>query len=132
MRRATSSGRPWPGRTRRSRACSPPGTWPTTTTGRRLRQPVPAAWRPWTPSGTWRITDTPDLFGDSAEAAMLSREEYERIIRTFLVELNHLCAESSEPELRAMPRFEKEIDSYLADLQEPITDAAYSLRDRKS
>ncbi|HKB05148.1 MAG TPA: hypothetical protein VKD90_23185 [Gemmataceae bacterium] len=59
---------------------------------------------------------------------MLSREEYERIIRTFLVELNHLCAEASEPELRAMPRFEKEIDSYLADLQEPITDAAYSLR----
>ena len=44
---------------------------------------------------------------------MLSREEYERIVKVFLVELNHLCAEASETDLRALARFHPEIDGYL-------------------
>ena len=54
-RRATSSGRRWPARTRAWRACSRPATWPTTTTARRSAPPAPGAWRPLTPSGTWGI-----------------------------------------------------------------------------
>ena len=37
-----------------SRAYLPPATWPTTTIARRSLPPAPAAWRRWTPNGTWR------------------------------------------------------------------------------
>jgi hypothetical protein len=50
---------------------------------------------------------------------LLSREEYERVIRTFLVELNYLCRDASEKDLRALPRLNSEIDTYLDDLRDP-------------
>ena len=37
-----------------SRACSPPATWPTTTTARPSPPPAPAAWPPSTPNAGWR------------------------------------------------------------------------------
>src|SRR5690606_14488694 len=37
----------------RWRACSPPATWPTSTTARRSPRPASAAWPRWTPSATW-------------------------------------------------------------------------------
>ena len=58
---------------------------------------------------------------------MLSREEYERVVQTFLVELNHLCLNATEVELRALPRLAPEIDAYLADLRDPERDAAQEL-----
>ncbi len=59
---------------------------------------------------------------------MLSRKEYERIVQIFLVELNHLCMEASETDLRSLPRFASEIDSYLGDLQDPANAPDYVLR----
>ena len=53
-RKATSSGRSRSARTRASKACSRPATWPTTITARRSRRPAPAAWRRSTPNAGWR------------------------------------------------------------------------------
>jgi hypothetical protein len=58
---------------------------------------------------------------------MLSREEYEAVIRVLLVELNHLCINASEDELQKMPRFSKELPSYLDDLRDPTRSAAETL-----
>jgi hypothetical protein len=54
---------------------------------------------------------------------MLDREEYERVIKTFLVELNHLCLDASEDDLRALPRLNIEIDGRLKDLRDLENDA---------
>ena len=54
---------------------------------------------------------------------MLNREEYERFIKIFLVELNHLCLDASEESLRALPRLRSEIDGCLGDLRDPENDA---------
>jgi hypothetical protein len=66
------------------------------------------------PSGFWRVI-------------VLSREEYERIIKSFLVELNHLCLDASEKDLRALPRLNPEIDGYLEGLRDPEDDAGQAL-----
>ena len=58
---------------------------------------------------------------------MLSCEEYERIIRIFLVELNHLCLNASEAELWGLPQLAKELASYRRDLQDPTRDTAQVL-----
>jgi len=59
---------------------------------------------------------------------MLSREEYERIITTFLVELNHLCLNACENDLLALPRLKTVIDGYLEDLRDPGNDPSQALR----
>lgn len=59
---------------------------------------------------------------------MLSRDEYERAIGTFLVELNHLCLNVvSDDHLRSLPGLAAEIDSYLADLRDPENTARQAL-----
>ena len=58
---------------------------------------------------------------------MLSREEYERVIKVFLVELNHLCLEASEQSLRALPRLSPEIDGYLGEFRDPGNDPGQAL-----
>jgi hypothetical protein len=58
---------------------------------------------------------------------MLSRDEYDRVIQVFLVELNHLCKNASENELQKVPRLSSEIASYLGDLRDPARDAAQTL-----
>ena len=59
---------------------------------------------------------------------MLSRQDYERIIEIFFVELNHLCLNASENDLRALPRLATEIDGYLKELRDPENDAGQVLR----
>ena len=49
---------------------------------------------------------------------MLTKSEYEDVIRVFLVELNYICLHASEQELRALPRLATEIDGILADLRD--------------
>jgi hypothetical protein len=58
---------------------------------------------------------------------MLSREEFERTIRVFLVELNHLCLNASVGDLRRLPRFCEMVDSCLADLRDSSHDEAQTL-----
>ena len=50
---------------------------------------------------------------------MLSREQYENVISSFFVELNHIILDSNENELRELPGFSKEIDEYVRDLRDP-------------
>jgi hypothetical protein len=50
---------------------------------------------------------------------MLSREQYENVISSFFVELNHLIKDSTENELRELPGFSKEIDEYMTDVRDP-------------
>jgi hypothetical protein len=59
---------------------------------------------------------------------MLSKSDYERTIATFLVELNHLCAEESDDHLRGLPKLAPEIDGYLADLGDSASGPATVLR----
>src|SRR4051812_46886405 len=59
---------------------------------------------------------------------MLSREDYERVIKVFLVELNRLCLDASEDDLRALPRLNPDIDGYLKELRDPENDSAQALR----
>lgn len=59
---------------------------------------------------------------------MLSREEYERVLKVFLVELNHLCSDASEQDLRALPRLASEIDDYLREFRDPDNDPGQVLR----
>ncbi len=59
---------------------------------------------------------------------MLSREEYERVVQVFLVELNHLCLDASNQALRALPRLSPEIDSYLDELRDAANDPGQALR----
>ena len=59
---------------------------------------------------------------------MLSKSDYERTVRTFLVELNALCREESDDHLRALPKLAPEIEGYLADLRESTSDPATALR----
>jgi hypothetical protein len=58
---------------------------------------------------------------------MLSRSEYEQVIQTFFVELNHLCIDATDNDLRSLPGFAKEIDSYLADLRDPANSTGQTL-----
>jgi hypothetical protein len=58
---------------------------------------------------------------------MLSREQYERVIRTFLVELNRLCLDASEEDIRALPGLNGEIDDYLKSLRDPESHAGQAL-----
>ena len=50
---------------------------------------------------------------------MISREEHERIISDFIVELNHIILHTRSEDIRALPRFEGEMGTYLADLRDP-------------
>ena len=50
---------------------------------------------------------------------MISRDEYERVISTFIVELNHILAHTRAENLQALPKFESEMGHYLADLRDP-------------
>ncbi|GAB3357564.1 hypothetical protein [Lysobacter tyrosinilyticus] len=50
---------------------------------------------------------------------MISREEYERIIADFIVELNHIILHTGAGHIRALPRFESGMGMYLADLRDP-------------
>ena len=50
---------------------------------------------------------------------MISREEYERIISDFIVELNHIILHARAEDIRSLPRFEVEMGTYLADLRDP-------------
>lgn len=59
---------------------------------------------------------------------MLSRNEYERVIEVFLVELNHLCMDATDKDLRSLPRLASEIDGYLLDFRDPANDADQILR----
>jgi hypothetical protein len=59
---------------------------------------------------------------------VLSREEHERVIKSFLVELNRLCLDASEKDLRALPRLNPEIDGHLEGLRDPEDDASQALR----
>jgi hypothetical protein len=58
---------------------------------------------------------------------MMSREEYERVIKVFLVELNHLCLDAPDKDLRALPAFNCEIDGYLTELHDQENDAGQML-----
>jgi len=58
---------------------------------------------------------------------VLDRDEYESVIQMFLVELNELCADASEPKLREMPRFEQVLGEYLLELRDPANDPAQVL-----
>jgi hypothetical protein len=58
---------------------------------------------------------------------MLSREEYERIIHVFLVELNHLCLNADEKDLHALPRLRSVMDEYLEELRNAENNAAQVL-----
>lgn len=59
---------------------------------------------------------------------MLERSEFEQVIKTFLVEVNHLCLNATEGELRTNPQLAQEIDDILIDLRDPTSDAANALR----
>lgn len=58
---------------------------------------------------------------------MLSKEEFDKVIYGFLVELNHICLDSSQTELEQHPRFNSEIPGYLAELRNPENNAAQAL-----
>jgi hypothetical protein len=58
---------------------------------------------------------------------MLSRVQYESVIQTFFVELNHLCLNASDKQLRSLPKLESEIDNCLAELREAENDAGNTL-----
>ena len=58
---------------------------------------------------------------------MLSREEYERVIKIFLVELNYLCLDASERDLRALPRLNSEIDDYIKEFRDPGNDPGQAI-----
>jgi hypothetical protein len=59
---------------------------------------------------------------------VLNRDDYERVIDIFLVELNHLCLNVvSDEDLRSMPRLAAELDNYLADLRDPDNSARQML-----
>jgi hypothetical protein len=50
---------------------------------------------------------------------MISREEYERVISDFIVELNHIILHTRAEDIRSLPQFEDEMGAYLADLRDP-------------
>jgi hypothetical protein len=58
---------------------------------------------------------------------MLTREEFERAIKTFLVELNHRCLNETVARLRQLPALVSELDQYVADLKDPTQDEAQVL-----
>jgi hypothetical protein len=58
---------------------------------------------------------------------MISREEYERVISTFLVELNHILLHTRAESLQTLPKFGSELGQYLADLRGPGLDPAQTL-----
>ena len=49
---------------------------------------------------------------------MLSHEQYEKIISTFFVELNHIVSNVSETDLEGLPCFKKDMDEYISELQD--------------
>ncbi len=50
---------------------------------------------------------------------MITREEYERVISDFIVELNSIILHTGAESIRALPRFEGEMGAYLAELRDP-------------
>ena len=58
---------------------------------------------------------------------MISRDEYERIISCFIVELNHIILHTRAEEIRALPQFEGEMATYLADLRDPTQEPYQAL-----
>ena len=55
---------------------------------------------------------------------MVSREEYARIIESFLTEMSGHVHTYSEPALRALPDFGGELDEHMRILRDPATPAA--------
>ena len=58
---------------------------------------------------------------------MLSREQFDETIKSFLVELNHICLHATEKDLRALPWVKTDLDDHLADLRDPDKDAGQVL-----
>jgi hypothetical protein len=59
---------------------------------------------------------------------MLTKAEYETLVRGLLVELNHLWVHESDERLRALPSYDKLKDEYLPDLRDPELDGVQVLR----
>ena len=59
--------------------------------------------------------------------APLDREQYERLIRKFLVTLNHACLDATEADLRRLPQIESEIGTYIAEFRDTENDAGQIL-----
>lgn len=59
---------------------------------------------------------------------MLSREQFDETIKAFFSELNHICSEATDNDLRALPWLKTDLDQYLSDLRDPDNDAATVLR----
>jgi hypothetical protein len=58
---------------------------------------------------------------------MISREEYERLITNFIVEVNHILLHTREEDLLKLPTFHKAMGSYLDDLRNPTRDPSQAL-----
>jgi hypothetical protein len=58
----------------------------------------------------------------------LNREQYRRAIEIFMVELNHICSNVEDADLRSLPRFSGIISEYLADFRDTSADATLILR----
>ena len=59
---------------------------------------------------------------------MLSREQFDEIIKAFLSELNHICSGATDKDLRALPWLKTDLDQLLSDLRDPDNGAATNLR----
>src|SRR5262245_31470611 len=58
---------------------------------------------------------------------MLSRNEYDRLIKVFLVELNHLCLNMTDNDVRSSSGLSRELENYLSDLRDPNNDSGQTL-----
>ena len=54
---------------------------------------------------------------------MVSREEYARVIESFMMEMPGLCMTHNEAALRRLPALGPELDEYLAQLRDPSLSA---------
>ena len=59
---------------------------------------------------------------------MLTKAEYETLVRDLLVELNHLWVHQSDAPLKALPAYHQLSNEYLPDLRDPDRDGVQVLR----
>ena len=59
---------------------------------------------------------------------MLTKAEYETLVRDLLVELNHLWVHETDEPLRALPTYHQLSSEYLPDLRDPDRDGVQVLR----
>ena len=58
---------------------------------------------------------------------MVSREEHQQIISSFIVELNRLLLHIRPEDIHALPRFEKDMGQYISDLRDPTKEPFQAL-----